>query len=363
MNSKTTTNHSLFAYVGCRTTKERFARGKGLKVLRYHNNEWEDVQLIKDIVNPSYLAFDHNYNFLYVVHGDYSEISSYKIDKQSGEISFLNTKSTGGKNPVHLLVDNTNNYIVVANYITGSLSVLPINDDGSLDNMSDLYQISNENIIEGKDLLLKQGVSHPHQVLFNKNKNQIIVPDLGLNQLLFFNLNHDGTLSPSSSQYCVQMRTGSGPRHCSIHPFLPYIYVANELDTSVEVLYDNQTQFEIIQSVTTLDVSSDKDTVAAIAISNNGRFLYVSNRGTDSITVFSINEETGKLKKVDNKKVLGKTPRFITLDPSGEYLYVANEDSDTIHIFEIDELTGKLNMMDNVIETESPVCLLFKKNI
>ena len=134
---------ALLAYVGSRTTKERNARGEGINVYRVDTatGAWTHVQLLKDLVNPSYLAFDAKQRYLYSVHGDGDEVSAFSADEQSGELTFLNRQSCGGKNPVHLTVDQTNSHLMVANYATGSLATLPIDSDGRLGEITGLVQL------------------------------------------------------------------------------------------------------------------------------------------------------------------------------------------------------------------------------
>ncbi|MBR0249176.1 MAG: beta-propeller fold lactonase family protein, partial [Synergistaceae bacterium] len=143
-----------FAYVGCRTTKERNARGKGIKV--FNAETWGLLQTLEGLVNPSYLCFDKTGDFLYTIHGDFSEISSFRVNRENGNISLLNTRSTGGVNPVHLSVDSSNRWVFVANLQTGTVAVIPRNDDGTLGTLKELYTLP------GK---IESTVSHPHQVM------------------------------------------------------------------------------------------------------------------------------------------------------------------------------------------------------
>jgi 6-phosphogluconolactonase (cycloisomerase 2 family) len=359
----------LFAYVGCRTTKERGARGEGINVYRVDtiSGKWTHVQLVKDLVNPSFLAFDRKHNFLYSVHGDFSEVSAFLVDKPTGTLSFLNRQSTLGKNPVHLAVDPTNRFLIVGNYETGTIAVLPINKDGSLKPPCNLAAVPSA-AEPNKVYLPRQGTSHPHHVPFDRSGNYIVVPDLGLDKVFVFRLDaSSGKLVPNDHPF-VNSRNGAGPRHIDFHPFNPYAYVVNELDSTVTAYrFDaSQGKLNALQVISCLPAAftDSKDFArgfgaAEIVVAPSGKFLYVSNRGDSSIAVFSIDEAAGTLSPAAWASSNGEGPRFIGLDPYGIFLCAANERSDTIVVFRIDTITGKLKSTGDVIHTGSPVCIIF----
>jgi 6-phosphogluconolactonase len=188
-----------FAYVGSRTTRERNARGEGLSVFRVDpaTRIWTSVQILRDLTNPSFLAFDRQRRFLYTVHGDLSEISAFRIDPQSGMLTFITQESTGGKNPVHLSVDPTNRFIIVANHISSSLAVLPIGTDGALGKLCDLVTLT------GKigPHRVEQPFAKPHQVVFDGTDQFIAVPDKGLDRTFVFRIDAGtGKLVPVDAQ-------------------------------------------------------------------------------------------------------------------------------------------------------------------
>src|SRR3954453_15072845 len=188
------------AYVGCRTTRERNARGDGINVYRLKGDAaaWTHVQLVGDLLNPSFLAFDRQQRCLYTVHGDSSEISAFRIDPRSGELAFLNQQSTQGKNPVHLTIDPSNKFVVVANHVTtkdyvSSLAVLALNEDGSLGAMMDHVPL------KGKlgPHRVEQPFAKPHQVQYDPGDRFIVVPDKGLDLIFTYTLNGAGKLRRS----------------------------------------------------------------------------------------------------------------------------------------------------------------------
>jgi 6-phosphogluconolactonase len=346
----------MFVYVGSRTTQERSGRGEGISVydMDSASGNWTHVHLVTDLVNPSFLTFDRQQRFLYTVHGDFSEASAFKLDQQTGHLTFLNQQSTAGANPVHLIVDPTNRFLIVANYATGTLAVLPINPDGSLGSVSKLAKLPGN----AGPHKIEQVSSHPHQVSFDRTGRFIVVPDKGLDRVFVFRLD-GGKLVPNEPPW-VDAREASAPRHIGFHPGKPYAYVINELDSTVTTYRYNAERGELkpCQIVSTLPPTFTGNSRASeIAVAE--RFVYGSNRGHDSIAIFLIDQATGMLSSAGWESTQGKTPRFFALDSSGKFLYAANENSDTIVTFRIDQATGKLAPTGQVVKTGSPVCIVF----
>jgi len=356
---------SYVAYVGCRTTRERNARGNGINVYRLNSGTaaWTHVQLIGDLLNPSFLGFDRQQRCLYTVHGDASEISAFRIDPRSGELVFLNQQSTQGKNPVHLTIDPTNKFVVVANHVTtkdhvSSLAVLALNEDGSLGALTDHVPI------EGKlgPHRVEQPFAKPHQVQYDPSDRFIAVPDKGLDLLFVYTLDPNGKLKAIDAPP-AHAREGAGPRHVSFHPSRPYAYVLNELDSTVMACrFDPESgalaPFQILSSLPDTYVGDSR--ASEIEVSRDGRFVYASNRGFDSIAIFAIDQATGRMSSAGWQESAGKTPRFFALDPTGQRMFVANEDSDTIVAFDVDQATGVLKNVGTAATLGSPTCILFR---
>jgi 6-phosphogluconolactonase len=199
------------AYVGCRTTRERNARGEGLCVFAIDRpgGHWERIQLVGDLVNPSYLAFDRDRRRLYVVHGDFSEISAFSIEEADGRLTFLNRRSTEGRNPVHLLVDPSNRCVLVANYATGALALLPIAVDGGLDPVCDLVSLPGEPGPHRKE----QPCSHPHQTLQAPDGQFVIVPDKGVDTTFVVGIDADRRKIMIDAARASRSRPGAAPRN------------------------------------------------------------------------------------------------------------------------------------------------------
>jgi len=349
-----------FAYTGCRTTKERGARGKGMNVYRVDSatGAWTHVQLVENLVNPSFLAFDREQRFLYAVHGDFSEMSSFRIDRENGTLSLINQQSTGGKNPVHLVADQTNRFMIVANYATASLAVLPFRQDGGLEPLVQLLQL----LGDGGPHMLEQTGPHPHHLVFDPSGRFLIVPDKGADGVFTLEFDSAKPLLKLKEPGFVAARPGAGPRHASFHPSLPFVYVNYELDSSLSVnRYDRATgsitPIQIVPS--TPDSFVGANTSAEVEVDPAGRFVYVSNRGSNLIGAFSINVASGRVNPAGWTSSAGRGPRFMKIDPSGTLLHVANELTDTIVTFNIDPESGALSPAGRVVETGSPTCIAF----
>lgn len=355
------TGTHYYAYVGCRTTRERNARGDGIQVYRVEaaTSRSEHVQLLADLINPSFLALDRTGRFLYTVHGDRSEVSGFRIDPATGKLAKFTQADTKGRNPVHLAIDPTNRFMVVPNHLSSTVAVLPVGEDGTLGPVSDLVKLEGQ---PGPHRV-EQPFAKPHQTQFDPAGRFIIVPDKGLDRVFTFRL--EGGKLVAANPPSVQAREASGPRHIAFHPTAPRAYVVNELDSTVTAYrYDigtgGLTPFQIIPTLPE-DYTGDSR-ASEIAVSGDGRFAYASNRGFDSVAVFAVAPGTGWLTPAEYAPSMGKAPRFFALDPTGHFMFVANEQSDTIVKFEVDQ-AGKLAATDDVLHTGSPVCIVFRPAI
>ena len=347
------------AYVGCRTTRERQARGDGINVYRVDADTgcWSHLQLVGGLVNPSFLALDRNQRFLFAVHGDGEELSAFRIDAATGCLRFLNRVPIGGRNPVHLAVDPTNRFIVVPNHITSTLAVLSFDPEtGHLKGLTDLVTLQGS---IGPHRV-EQPFAKPHQTEFDRAGRFILVPDKGLDRVFTFRLDPSGRLAPSE-QGSVAARENAGPRHVALHPGGGLAYVVNEMDSSITACrYDagagRLEPFQIVPSLP--DSFTGNSRAAEIAVSSDGRFVYASNRGHDSIGVFAVEAGTGRLSPTQWVPA-GRTPRFFALDPSGRFLFVAGEDDDCILAFAVNASIGHLTRIAETARTGSPVCMIF----
>jgi 6-phosphogluconolactonase len=351
----------MFAYVGCYTSEKRHGHGPGITVYRMDANSgaWTPVQTVADLVNPSFLGLDRRQRVLYSAHGDEDYATAFAIDEATGRLTPLNRQSTGGKNGVHLAVDASNRFLVAGNYGSGTVAVLPIARDGSLEPLSDLVTLTGT---PGPDPV-QQASSHPHDVPFDRSGRFVVVPDKGFDKVFVFRLDTARGKLIACDPPSVTARPGAAPRHADFHPTAPYAYVNNELDSTITTYrFDpERSVLEPLQVIPSAPAGfSGKNTTAEIAVAPSGRFVYVSNRGHDSVAIFAVDAATGVLSPVGWEPAQGKTPRFFALDPSGAFLYVANQNSDTIVGFRVDGATGSLTPTGQVIQTGSPSSIVFR---
>jgi 6-phosphogluconolactonase len=349
-----------FAYVGSRTTRERNARGDGINVYREDaaTGRWTHLQLVSGLANPSYLAFDRTQQFLYAVHGDLSDISAFRIEPATGKLTFINSAGTFGKNPVHLAVDPTNRFIVIANHISSTVVLLARRSDGSVGGLADEITLRGQT----GPHRIEQPFAKPHQVEFDPSGRFVIVPDKGLDQVFTLRIDASAGKLARVDTGTPRSRDGSGPRHVAFHPTRSFAYVVGELDSTVTAYHFEPTtgQLTPFQVVPTLpDTFVGNSRAAEVAVSRDGRFLYASNRGHDSVAAFSISQNDGRLTSARWTSSQGKTPRFFAMDPAGRFLFVANEDSDNIVPFRVGEQDGGLSASGAVVRSGSPVCIVF----
>ena len=331
-----------FAYVGSFATSTRGAHGEGLSVYAIDpaTGEWTRVQLLSDVVNPGYLALHPRRPFLYAVQPVANQVSAFAMDERTGDLKFVNRQPSGGDDPSHVAIDPSGRFVVVANYVAGSVEVLPILADRSLGTPTDVVSTTGE---PGPHRAEQPG-PHPHQCAFDPAGRFFVVPDKGFDRLFVFRIDEaKGTLVPGNPPF-VATRSGAGPRHLAFHPRLPYTWVINELDSTVAA-YATQPAGTLapMQVVPSLPATyTGNNTGAAIVVSPSGRFVSVSNRGHESVGIFRVDESNGTLSAVGWESARGTTPRFIGLDPAGTRLYVANQRSDSIVEFRVDQATGLL---------------------
>jgi 6-phosphogluconolactonase (cycloisomerase 2 family) len=361
-SSRTPQGLPMYAYVGSRTTRERNARGEGISIFKVDpaTGALTPVDIVRNLVNPSFLALSRSGEFLYVVHGDESDVSAFKVDRRTGSLALLNRQSTRGKNPVHLALDPGERFLVISNHIGASLAVLPVKADGSLGEVTQLVQL--EGPIGPHRVEQKQ--AKPHFNPFDPSGRFVVVPDKGLDRVFTFRF-EEGRLTPGAVPFVVTRET-AGPRHIAFHPGAPLAYVVNELDSTVTAYRFTPATgaLEPFQIVSSLPESFTGNSRASeVQIDTRGRFVYASNRGCDSIAILRIDPASGALKFVAAQPTEGKTPRFMTTSPDGRFMYALNEDSDSIVTFAVDPAEGTLMKTGSPVRSGSPVCMVFSQGV
>jgi 6-phosphogluconolactonase len=325
-------------------------------------------ELAAEVTNPSFLAIHPTNKFLYAV-GEVSNIDgkraggvyAFALDTKTGSLTKLNAKDSGGAGPCHLTVDQTGRCVIVANYGGGSSGVLPINDDGSLGEMASFHQH------EGKSVNpARQEGPHAHSANIDANNRFVVIADLGLDKLLVFKLDPSAAKMTPNDPPAFRTPPGSGPRHFAFHPNGKFAYTNGELDMTVIALkYDaNNGTFTQVNVAPTIpaDTPADlrkKSSTAEVLVHPSGRYVFVSNRGYDTIATFKVDETTGAVEPGEHLKGNIKTPRNFNIDPSGRWVLVANQDGDSVVVFEWDNAAGRGKQTDTKIEVGRPVCVKF----
>ena len=316
------------------------------------------------IENPSFLDIDPSRRFLYAVAevGGSSgmpggAVNAYSIAPRSGQLTHLNQQPTLGDEPCHLSVDHTGKYVLVANYGSGSVCVLPVESDGRLGESTDFVQHEGSSV----DPQRQEG-PHAHSIVIDAANRFALAPDLGIDKVMIYRLDLTRGKLVANDQRFARVQAGAGPRHFDFHPGGGSAYVINELGSTVTAFaYDGSSgSLRQLQTVSTLpeDFEGTSHT-ADLHVAPSGRFLYGSNRGHDSIAVFAIDESTGELSFVDREPTRGETPRNFAIDPTGAFLLAANQETDNIVTFRIDQQSGRLESTGHVAEVPTPVCLKF----
>jgi len=361
----------LLVYVGTYTLPIHFGsgfvlegKGEGIYVYRMDqaSGALEFGSKMTGVANPSFLALDPGRRFLYAVNElktfegkATGTVSAFSVDSETGELGFLNRKLTQGTDPCYVVVDKTGRHVLVANYMSGSVCVLPVQEDGSLGEATDFIQHHGSSI----DPERQEG-PHAHSVVLDDVNRSAFVPDLGLDKIMIYRFDSiRGKLEPDDEPW-VKVRAGAGPRHFAFHPDGRYAYLINELDsTLVAFAYDEENgTLREIQTVLTLPRDFvGASTCADVHVSPSGRFVYGSNRGHNSIAIFRIDQRTGELTYVGHESTRGETPRNFAIDPTGRFLLAANQDTDTIVTFRVDQQTGRLSPTGYVTKVPTPVCV------
>ena len=352
--------NEMLVYVGTYTNKGA-SEGIYLYKLNLASGALTKISSIKSI-DPAFLALDRKRKFLYAANeiGEFQgkksgSISAFSINQKTGELTFLNQQPTNSPGPCSVTVDKTGRCVLAANYSGGSVSVLTVNADGTLNPVSDLVQHQGFSINPNR-----QKEPHAHTIIIDDANRFAFCADLGIDKIMIYKLDaKNGKLTPHSSPF-TSVKPGAGPRHFKIHPNNKFAYVINELNETVIAFAFDKTQGTLkeIQTVPTLPADFTGTSYCAdIHIHPSGKFLYGSNRGHDSIVVFAIDEATGKLTFVEHQATQGKWPRNFAIDPTGQILLVANQNTDNVFTFRIDQKNGKLSPTGQVAEIPMPVCL------
>jgi 6-phosphogluconolactonase len=357
----------FIVYIGTYTRRESFVDGKaeGIYVYRMdpRTGALTHAATVPGTVNPSFLVVSAGKDYLYAVNeltaerGAHGTVTAFAIDPVTKSLTYLNKQSTHGFAPCYLSIDDTGQFVLVANYESGSLCVLPIEADGRLGEATDVVQHHGS----GPNAERQEG-PHAHMIIPGPDRRTIYAVDLGIDKLLAYDLDlrHGKLLAIGSA--VTQLAPGTGPRHLAFHPNRQFAYVISELQSTVIVLRlgDRRGTLEELQTISTLPAGfAEENSGAEIEAAPSGRFVYASNRGHDSIAIFGVDPATGTLSLVGHVSTRGVGPRYFAIDPSETFLLVANQDSDTIVTYRIDQETGQLAWAGHTANVPTPVCIRF----
>ena len=328
--------------------------------LNLEDGRLNKISAINGIVNPSFLKIHPNGKFLYAVNevGNFKGkktggVTAFALDINNGNIKKLNQQSSGDSGPCHLTIDSKGNYILVAHYGGGSTTVLPINDNGNIGSV--ISKIKHK----GASVHPRQKAPHAHAIHVGPNNKFAFAPDLGLDKVLVFKFDENSGEISETKFGGASVAPGSGPRHFGFHPNGKYAYVINEISQTV-TSFSYQPKVGKLQSIQTLSTVPHfvkGNSTAEILVHPNGKFLYGSNRGHNSIAIFSINEKNGTLTAIGHESIRGEIPRNFGIDPTGNFLLAAGQRSNNINVFKINQDTGKLNFTGYSVEVSQPVCV------
>jgi len=338
---------------------------KGIYAYRFDSSSGKltSLGLAAEAAEPSFLAVDSGGRFLYAVNETltYSgqptgAVSAFAMQPESGNLSLLNQVSSRDEGPAHITLDRTGKYALVANYTRGSVAAFPVLKDGRLGEASSFVQHKGSSVNPER-----QKGPHAHAIALSPDNRFAVVADLGLDQLLVYLFDAAKGILGAKPQI-VKAAPGAGPRHLVFSSTGRFLYVINELQSTVVTYsYDAATgALHELQTISTLPKGFiGNSTAAEIEIHPSGKFLFASNRGSDNVAVFAIDSQTGSLTHVETDPTGGKTPRNFAIDPTGSWLLAANQDSDDIVVFRIDQMTGRLTATGDPIQLPSPTCLKF----
>lgn len=350
-----------YMYAGTYTRQ----KSKGIYGWRFHaaDGTLQPLGLVAETSNPSFLAISPNGRFLYAANEDSryegqptGTVSAFAIDGPTGKLTALNKVVSKGAAPCHVSLDPSGKWLFVANYGSGSIASFAVHQDGSLGEAAGFVQDAGSSVNRQR-----QSGPHAHSVVPSPDGHFLLSADLGLDEVLVYRPGADGTLAPNDPPF-AKVAPGSGPRHIAFSHDAKFVYVVSELIPGVTVFRYNAQHgsLESLQAVSSLpgDWAGAKSG-AEIAMHPNGKFLYSSNRGADTIAVYAVDRSKGTLTAGDRFPSGGKTPRNFAIDPSGAWLFAANQDSDSVVKFRINPNTGALTPAGETLEVGAPVCIVF----
>jgi len=341
-------------------------KGKGIYSFRLDpaTGQLTPHGLTENVRNPSYLCFDKARRYLYAVNelkefeGQFGGgISAFRIDQETGALTHLNSKPSRGGDPCHIAVDRTGHFVFVANFASGSFIGYRIEADGSLGDETAFVQHEGSSVDPRR-----QAGPHSHAIEFDLSGRFIYVPELGLDRVMIYALDKEtGAVRPAQQPW-IEVSPGAGPRQLVVHPKGGFAYLINELNSTMSAyrLDPDTGALSELQTLSTLPYGfAGATSCAEVQITPDGRFLYGSNRGHDSLAIFSIDASTGRMSPIGHESTRGRIPRNFEVGPTGTFVIAANQDTDNLVPFRLDPRTGKLTPAGEAVEAPTPICVRF----
>lgn len=356
----------LYVYIGTYTNIHwapmKPSKGIYIYKLSLSDGSLSPAGTASEAVNPSFLTVDLTLNCLYAANemadygGEHSgAASAFAVNPKDGKLTFLNSQATRGGGSCYASTDHSHKYLLVANYNDGNVSVFPILADGSLGSLSGFMQHSGSSVNPDR-----QKAPYAHSIIMDPSNRFALAADLGMDKIMIYHLDPvSGSLSAHDVPW-VNTRPGAGPRHMTFDKNGRYLYATNELDSTVSVFAWDSVKGALkeIQAMPMLPENfSDASTAADIHLTPSGKFLYASNRGHDSLAMYTVDEQSGLLTPMGHVSTHGQIPRNFAIDPTGAFLLVANQFSHNVVVFRINPENGRLFETGHIIEVPQPVCV------
>ncbi|MBM82426.1 MAG: 6-phosphogluconolactonase [Planctomycetaceae bacterium] len=306
-------------------------------------------------VNPSFVAIHPSGKYLYAVNETKDGgVSSFAIDRKNASLKFLNQQPTKGAHPCHLVVDATGKHVLVANYTGGSVISLPIVEDGKLGPDSSFHQHKGSSVNKKR-----QEAAHAHSINLDKANRFAFVADLGLDKVVVYKFDEATGKLTANDPPSAFVNPGGGPRHFAIHPNQKFAYTNNELTSEVVAfrLKAKKGKLRSQQTISTLPKATPGNSTAEVQVHPSGKFLYCSNRGHNSIAMFTIDHDTGKLTAIGHEPTGGAIPRNFGIDPTGKFVIACNQSTNDVYVFKVDLESGKLTRTEQKFEVPTAVCV------
>jgi len=307
---------------------------------------------------PAFFVIHPDGRHLYTCNsGSPGAVSAYEIEPHTGQLTFLNRVPAGGADTSYVSLDNSGRYVLAANYSGGNLAVFALKPDGSLGDRTAFVQHTGSSVNPQR-----QTHAYAHSIIVDPSNRFALVADLGLDKVFVYRFDEkDGSLATNHPPFAI-LQPGSGPRHVKFHPNGRWVYVISEIASTVTAFNWDSASGSLteFQTVSTLPADfKGTNTSAEIVVHPNGKFLYASNRGDDSLAVFAIDPATGRLRPMERVSSGGRSPRNFTFDPTGRWILCSNHGSDNAVVFRVDEATGKLTQSGPPVPVPYPFCERF----